>query len=65
MITLNGNEIEDASGLNVTQLLTRENYPTKLIAVECNGMIVPRSNFEHHCFCDGDIIEVVRFVGGG
>ncbi len=65
MITLNGNQVPDAEGLNVTELLIREGYPTRLIAVECNGSIVPRNAYESHHFTDGDVVEVVRFVGGG
>lgn len=65
MVTLNGKTIENAEGLNVCELLEREKYPATLIAVECNGQIVSRNNYEHHRFCDGDVIEVVRFVGGG
>lgn len=65
MITVNGKPVDDAVGLNVTELLTREDYPTKMIAVECNGEIISRANYENYRFKDGDCIEVVRFVGGG
>jgi sulfur carrier protein len=65
MITLNGENVHDAEGLNVLELLTREGYPTKLVAVECNGSIIPRNTYESHRFAEGDSVEVVRFVGGG
>ncbi|MGN0151897.1 MAG: sulfur carrier protein ThiS [Wujia sp.] len=65
MITLNGSNCPQANGMNVIDLLKQEGYPTRLIAVECNGQIIPKNEYENHRFSDGDTIEVVRFVGGG
>lgn len=65
MLTVNGTPVDDAEGSNVTELLSKEGYPTKMIAVECNGEIIPRSKYEDYHFKDGDCVEVVRFVGGG
>ncbi|MGH8248834.1 MAG: sulfur carrier protein ThiS [Gammaproteobacteria bacterium] len=35
------------------------------IAVEINRRIVPRSQFDSHPVCDGDVIELVHAIGGG
>lgn len=35
------------------------------IAVEVNREIVPRSRYAEHELRDGDVIEVVKAVGGG
>jgi sulfur carrier protein len=35
------------------------------IAVEHNGQIVQRANWEDTCISSGDRLEVVHFVGGG
>lgn len=35
------------------------------IAIECNGEIVPRSNWPQVELRDGDKLEIVQFVGGG
>lgn len=65
MIIVNGTDCPQAAGLNVTELLEQEGYPSKSVAVECNGNIIPKSDYANHRFSDGDVIEVVRFVGGG
>ncbi len=65
MIIINGEKVDNVEGLNVIQLLEHEGYPTRMIAVEVNGEIIPRKDYETHHFKDGDTIEVVRFVGGG
>lgn len=36
-----------------------------MIAVECNGSIVPKTSYEEKLLEDGDSLEVVSFVGGG
>ena len=35
------------------------------IAVERNGDIVPKAQYDETMLCDGDVVEVVSFVGGG
>ena len=35
------------------------------IAVERNGEIVPRNRYGETLLADGDVLEIVSFVGGG
>ena len=35
------------------------------VAIERNREIVPRSTYGDTALCEGDVIEVVAFVGGG
>ena len=35
------------------------------IAIEVNREIVPRSEFDRFPISDGDVIEIVRAIGGG
>ena len=35
------------------------------VAVEINREIVPRAEHANHVVHDGDVIEIVHFVGGG
>lgn len=35
------------------------------VAIERNRAIVPRSTYPSAPLCEGDVIEVVAFVGGG
>lgn len=64
MITVNGN-VYDGAGMTVMELLEEQGYPKATVAVECNENIVPKAEFETFKFTDGDVIEIVRFVGGG
>ena len=37
----------------------------RVVVVEHNGLIVPRSQWEAATVCDGDTLEIVTIVGGG
>ena len=37
----------------------------RVVVVEHNGLIVPRSQWEATSVCDGDTLEIVTIVGGG
>lgn len=45
--------------------LKREGYQKNRIAVERNGEIVPKSEYEKVIITDSDTLEIVTFVGGG
>lgn len=64
MVKINGAE-HDIAGKTVSEYLGTTNYDRKRIAVEKNGEIVPKSQYETTVMCDGDEIEIVSFVGGG
>lgn len=64
MVKINGTE-QDIAGMPLTEYLHSANYDVKRIAVECNGEIVPKVEYESVILRDGDSLEVVSFVGGG
>jgi len=64
MITINGNYIQEKE-IELMKFLKNNGYDTAKIAVEKNGVIVPRKEYDSEVFIDGDIIEIVQFVGGG
>ena len=64
MVKINGEEL-DAAGKTVAEYLATTNYDPNRIAVECNGEIVPKSQYGSTFLKDGDCVEVVSFVGGG
>ena len=64
MVRINGTAC-DAIGQTVMQYLQSAGYDPKRVAVELNGDIVPKSQYESVRFADGDSAEVVSFVGGG
>ena len=64
MITING-EAKSCVGMTVAQYLETTAYDPKRIAVEKNGKIVPKAAYTDTILQDGDVVEVVSFVGGG
>ena len=65
MVTKNKKKREDCEGLSVTEMLKREGYETSRIAIEINGVIISKKEFNETLLHSGDSIEVVSFVGGG
>ncbi|MEY8427933.1 sulfur carrier protein ThiS [Lachnospiraceae bacterium 46-15] len=65
MIKLNGKEMEISPGTTVEQMLLAEGFTLQRIAVERNGKILPKAEYAAITVEDGDVFEVVNFVGGG
>lgn len=64
MITINGKAL-DLAGRTLAEYLAGTDYDAKRIAVERNGDIVPKAKYTETTLADGDVIEIVSFVGGG
>jgi sulfur carrier protein len=65
-ISINGNDKHfDAETMSVGALIAHMNLVGKRIAIERNGEIVPRSQFDQVMVCQGDQLEIVGAVGGG
>ena len=64
MVKVNGAEL-DIAGKTVAQYLSTTNYDPKRIAVERNGDIVFKPQYDATVLADGDSVEIVNFVGGG
>ena len=52
-------------GKTLAAYLTQAGYEQTRIAVERNGEIVPKAKYDETQLQEGDVVEVVRFVGGG
>ena len=65
MLTINGQSKDGYDGIALLDVLEKEQYNIRQIAVEINGEIVPRASFPERVLSDGDCVEVVSFVGGG
>lgn len=63
-ITVNGEPRRAAPGSVADLVRSLELEPTK-VAVERNGEIVPRSTLADVAIAEGDVLEIVHFVGGG
>ena len=64
MLKINGKPV-DAAGVSLAEYLDRENFDTRKIAVELNEEIVPKKNFAEVILQDGDVVEIISFMGGG
>ena len=64
-ITVNGEAREVGTPLTVGGLLELLGLGTTLVAVERNGEVVVRALHATTGLDEGDVIEVVHFVGGG
>jgi sulfur carrier protein len=64
MIRINGQAVQ-TDELNLMSYLQEQGYKTGRIAVECNEMIIPKSQYETYILHSGDVVEIVSFVGGG
>ena len=64
MVKVNGREL-NIVGKTVSEYLVTTNYDPKRIAVERNGDIVFKSQYDVTILKDGDRLEIVGFVGGG
>lgn len=64
-LTVNGDAVETDGPLTVRQLIERLALTDGPVAVECNREVVPRAEHALHTLRDGDVVEIVHFVGGG
>jgi thiazole synthase len=63
-LTVNG-ESRRTTATTVADLVRELGLAPEKVAVERNGTIAPRSTLEEVALADGDVLEIVHFVGGG
>jgi len=64
-ITVNGSSVQISDGANITDLLRNLDLNREMVAVELNAQIVPKSEYPGRTLKEGDVLEIVHFVGGG
>jgi len=64
-VTVNGAARDVPDALTVAALLVHLGLTEGPVAVEINREIVPRAEHAGHAVRDGDVLEIVHFVGGG
>jgi len=64
-ITVNGEPRRVACGSSIADLAQTLSLNPQKVAVEHNGSIAPRSTLGDIILSDGDVLEIVHFVGGG
>jgi thiamine biosynthesis protein ThiS len=64
-LTVNGEAREFNAPLSVAGLVAVLGLDMRKVAVELNREIVPRSTYAVAGLRDGDMLEIVHFIGGG
>ena len=64
LVTINGEQTNLDDVMTVSGLIEHLDLEGR-IAVEVNREIIPRSQFNQFTINNGDIIEIVRAIGGG
>ena len=65
MITVNGENRTLEKPVSVTEYLKARNYIPVQVVVELNEEIIKRENYDTTVLKDGDVVEILHFMGGG
>jgi len=63
-LTVNGDS-RQTSAATIADFVREIGLAPEKVAVEHNGVIAPRSTLQDVALSDGDMLEIVHFVGGG
>ena len=64
-LRINGKDVELAGPTRLLDYLAGLGVDPRAVAVELNERILERREFDDAMLDDGDVVEVVRMVGGG
>ena len=64
-IQLNGKMLKIKENLSIKDLLKKYKLDERKIAIELNGIILPKQNYKKKKIKNRDKIEIVQFIGGG
>jgi thiamine biosynthesis protein ThiS len=64
-LTVNGRAVELPGPTALLDYLAGLEVDPRAVAVELNGKILQRADFAGAELADGDVVEIVRMVGGG
>jgi sulfur carrier protein len=64
-VTVNGEGREVPAAMTVRGLVELLGLTEGPVAVERNGEVVPRAEHVATALAEGDVLEIVHFVGGG
>ena len=62
---VNGEKVCLGKSFSLAAYLTARGFDSRMVAVERNGQIVPKADYEKVELQEEDSLEIVRFVGGG
>ena len=64
-LQINGKRVELDEPTALHAYLDRIGVDFRAVAVEHNGRIIERADYDRVTFHEGDTVEIVRMVGGG
>ncbi len=64
-IQLNGKKVNIKSNYSIFDLLKKHKLSNKKVAIEHNGVIIPKESFKKKILKNDDKVEIVHFIGGG
>ena len=64
-LQINGRRVELEGPTGLLAYLDKLGVNPRAVAVEHNGVVIERSSFADARLDDGDVVEIVRMVGGG
>ena len=65
MAVICGKSIPEADGMKLSEYIEKAGFTKGRIAVEYNGEILPKEDYEKTVIASSDNIEIVEFMGGG
>ncbi|MDR3193357.1 MAG: sulfur carrier protein ThiS [Treponema sp.] len=65
MIRVNGKDLSLSGERDLSEFLLSQGYQEGQVVVELNGVIHSRGNFGALKIRDGDVLEILQFMGGG
>ena len=65
VVRINGKDAPDAVSLSVLEYLEQSSYKLQHVVVELNEEILPKEAYDKTILNDGDVLEILSFMGGG
>lgn len=64
-LQINGKQVELEHATPLLDYLAQLGVDHRAVAVEHNGVIIERDRYQDTRLSEGDVVEIVRMVGGG
>ena len=64
-IQLNGKKVAIQTNFSLFDLLKKYKLINKKVAIEHNGVIIPKGDYKKKNLKNNDKVEIVHFIGGG
>lgn len=64
-IILNGKSANYEEELTINELIKYHNYSDGVVIVKYNGQIIKKDKWNDTRISEGDVVDLINFVGGG